>query len=247
MMWDVSQIAVVFLTCPREPSYLAQTLASFALADARSAQFHAVAVSVDAEGLECGGELVGLERLRWRARTVEESKAVAEYHVHRRACANYARALDLGAAAGARGVLVCEDDVVFRDGWVGMLLDSLNEMQGAGLGEFILSLYSAGEHEGSLRRGRFYSSYPADCFFGTQAVFFSAGELAPVRGIVWDCGVVSPEAPYDLLIRRRTVAMQHLYTTRCSLVQHIGGVSTGLSCALHRSPTFERAWPEREG
>lgn len=241
----LSEIAVVFLTCPRTPSYLAQTLASFGLGDARVAGLHSVAVAVDAEDVGCAGELAGLERVRWVVRTAEESALVAGFAVHRRACASYSRALRLAeeaVAAGARGVLVCEDDVVFRNGWVGMLEDALGEMEG--LGEFLLTLYSGRDHEEeALRRGRFYSSYVAAGFYGTQALFYTAGEVAPCREVVWRCGVETAEEPYDLLLKRRAISQQHLYTTRHSLVQHAGVVSTGLGWG-HRSPSFERAWPE---
>ncbi len=91
----------------------------------------------------------------------EENARVSAYRVHRRACDHYWKALGL-ATPGARGVLVLEDDVVFRDGWVGMLIEVLDEMGRAGLAEFILTLGSFRDHERlSLRRGLFHSRYPA--------------------------------------------------------------------------------------
>lgn len=202
-----------------------------------------IAVAVDAPDLACVAPLEHHRRVRWVARTAEESARVAGFHVHRRACHNYWRALGL-APAETRGVVVCEDDVIFRDGWLGMLLDCLNEMQGVVRNDFLLSAYSAGDHEhGPLRRGRFYSSYVECSFYGTQAMFYLPGEARAVRALLWTHGVEAPQAPYDLLIQRWAVAQQHLYTTRHSLVQHAGAQSTGLGDGRHRSPSFLRLWP----
>lgn len=241
--WEPEDLALVFLTCPREPAYFSTSLAGALLGDPLTARLREIAVAVDAPDLGCVGPLAGHARVRWVARTVEESARVADFPLHRRACHNYWRALGL-ARPGARAVLVCEDDVAFRDGWLGMLLECLNEMAAAGLKEFIVAAYSAYDHErGPLRRGRFYSSYPAEGFYGTQGMLYPAAELAPVRELVWAHGVEQADAPYDMLVKRRAVARQHLYITRVALVQHVGLQSTGLGDGSIRSPSFGRPWP----
>lgn len=241
--WQPEDIALVFLTCPREPAYLPATLASALLGDPLTVRLREIAVAVDAPDLGCVHPLAGHQRVRWVARTEEESARANSYHVHRRACHNYCRALGL-ASPGARAVFVCEDDVIFRDGWLGMLLECLDEMQSAGLRDFLLTAYSARDHEEPyMRRGRCYSSYVARGFYGTQAMLYPAAQLQSVRELIWQCGVVTMEAPYDLLIQREAVEKQHLYTTRHSLVQHVGAKSTGLGDGRHRSSSFERPWP----
>lgn len=241
--WQPEDIALIFVTCPREPSYFAATLASAWLGDERMARLREVAVAVDAPDLACVAPLSAHRRVRWVARNDEENARAGAYKVHRRACHNYWRALGL-AQPGARAVLMCEDDIVFRDGWLGMLIECLDEMQERGMSEFLLAAYSAQDHEGrAYRRGRCYSSYVAGGFFGTQAMLYPASELAPLRDIIWRCGVEKFEAPYDLLIKRRAVERQHLYATRHSLMQHVGAQSTGLGTGRHRSPSFERVWP----
>lgn len=241
--WQPEDLALVFLTCPREPAYFSATLASALAGDPLAARVREIAVAVDAPDLACVGPLLAQNgRVRWVPRSAAESARIADYHLHRRACHNYWRALGL-AEGEALAALVCEDDLVFRAGWMGMLLECLDEMQGAGIGDFLLTAYSAGDHEaGALRRGRFYSSYVAGGFFGTQAMIFPRSEVTPVRELVWEHGVVAAEEPYDLLIKRRAVAKQHLYTTRHSLVQHVGLRSTGLGGG-HTSPSFAREWP----
>jgi len=244
--WEPSDLALVFVTCPRDPPYFAATLASAFLGDERIAKVASITVAVDADDLACVGALRGHGRVRWVPRTAEESARVAGFHVHHRGCHNYWRALTL-APEDARGVLICEDDLVFRDGWLRMLLECLDEMRAAGLERFILAPYSSYDHEQPpLRRGRYYSSYVASGFYGTQAMFYPPEEVSALRKLLWTHGVETPEAPYDLLIQRRTVEFQHLYGTRVSLVQHTGERSTGLGDGRHRSPSFHRAWPGRE-
>lgn len=243
--WQPEDIALVFLTCPREPAYLPATLASALLGDPLGARLREISVAVDAPDLACVGLLAGHQRVRWVARTEEENVRAESYGLHRRACHNYWRALGL-ASPGARAVLVCEDDVIFRDGWLGMLLECLDEMQAMGLRDFLLTAYSARSHEEpQLRRGRCYSSYVARGFYGTQAMLYPAGQLQAVSDLIWKHGVLVMEAPYDMLIQRQAIERQHLYTTRHSLVQHVGAKSTGLGSGRHRSPSFERPWPQR--
>lgn len=241
--WRPEELALVFLTCPREPAYLPATLASALLGDPETTHLREIVVAVDAPDLSCIAPLGAHRRIRWVPRAEEENQRVHGFHVHRRACHNYWRALQV-PRSGARGVIVCEDDVVFRDGWLQMLVECLNEMQTAGLHDYLLTAYSARDHEERwLRRGRCYSSYVASGFYGTQAMFYPTTEIASLVSLLWKHGVEEAEAPYDLLVQRHAVLHQHLYTTRHSLVQHVGAQSTGLGDGRHRSPSFERPWP----
>ena len=241
--WQPEDIALVFLTCPREQAYFPVTLASALLGDPRAARLREIVVVVDAPDLACVEPLAQHGRVRWVARTVEENERVASFHLHRRACHSYWRALGL-AGAGARAVLVCEDDVIFRDGWLAMLLQSLEEMRTRGLEDFILAAYACYDlDQSALRRGTYYSSYPARGFYGTPAMLYPEPEREAVRSLIWEHGVACPEEPYDLLIGRRAVERQHLYATRYSLVQHVGMKSTGLGAGGRQSRSFARPWP----
>lgn len=240
--WQPEDIALVFLTCPRKPAYLPASLASALLGDPLTARLREIAVAVDAPNLSCVRHLTGHRRVRWVKHTRDENERAQSYHLHRRACHNYWRALRL-AAPGARAVLVCEDDLMFRDGWLSMLLECLDEVHADGVPEFLLAAYSPRDHEEpALRRGRFYSKYFANGFYGTQAMLYPAEQLEAVSQLIWSHGVMIPEAPYDLLIQRFASERQHIYTTRHSLVQHVGAKSTGLGGG-HLSPSFKRPWP----
>jgi hypothetical protein len=241
--WQADDLALVFLTCPRVPAFFPATLAGALSADVLTERLRGIAVAVDAPDLECVGRLAENRRVRWVPRSPEESRRVADFRIHRRACHNYWRALGL-APPEARAVIVCEDDVVFREGWLGMLLECLEEMRSDDVEDFLLTAYSARDHEAQpLRRGLFYSSYVAGGFYGTQAMVFPRTEVEPVRELIWRHGVETPEEPYDLLIKRRAVERQHLYTTRHSLVQHAGAAHTTGLGGGHVSPSFEREWP----
>jgi hypothetical protein len=65
-----------------------------------------------------------------------------------------------------------------------------------------------------------------------------------LRGIA--VAVDAPEEPYDLLIKRRAIEKQHLYTTRHSLVQHAGAAHGTGPGGGHVRPSFEREWPRTE-
>ena len=241
--WDLSRIAVVFLTCPREPSYLGQTLASFYAGDARAREFAGVTVAVDAEDLACVEWLRHHAGIRWAARSAEDSARIEGWHLHRRACGAYWRALGLGMT-GARGLLVFEDDVVFRDGWVGMLLEMLEEMYEAGWAEFMVTLSSYREHESAaLRRGRFFLRYEEEGFYGTQGMFYTASEVEPLREIIFERGMVRAEAPFDLLVKYQVQGRANFFASRVALIQHAGQVSTGLGANGLKNGTFAKPWP----
>ncbi len=244
MPWKLEDIALVFITCPRDPAYISATLASAFIADVGIYRFKDIVVAVDAPDLSCVDWLHRHRKIRWVARTTSESEQIAGFSLHRKGCFSYWRALSL-VGQDARGIIVCEDDLTFRDGWTVKLLESLNELERDQIAAFLLTAYSASNHEKAyLRRGKYYSSYLAFEFYGTQMMFFPTGEVQPIRKLIWDNGVEAYSEPYDLLIKRRAIERQHLYTTRHSLVQHIGRRSTGLGDGRHQSPSFDSQWPE---
>lgn len=243
--WKPEDLALVFVTCPRQPAYFATTLASAMLGDPLVARLRDVAVAVDAPTLACVESLLHYDRVRWLPLNNEETVRASSLCLQRRSCQNYCRALGL-APSGTRALLICEDDILFRAGWLAALLDCLNEMQSDGLEDFILTAYSAREHEEpALRRGRTYSTYVAEEFYGAQAVFYPAAEARAMQTLVWAHGVEDFVEPYDLQIKRRAMSRHHLYTTRHSLVQHVGRRTSGLGGNFHSSPSFFRRWPER--
>lgn len=247
MLWHLKNLDLVFVTCQREPFLLPITLASAFLADASTSELKNIHVVVDAPDLAWIGPLTQNRKIRWSSRTDEQNLLSSGSSLHQRASYNYWRALQ-SMAADSQGLIIFEDDVIFKDGWLRMLLAALNEMQQDGLDAFVLALYSPHDHEdNSFRRGKFYSSYFAACFYGTQGMFFPATQLPAVSQVVFSESAQTFRMPYDLAINQYCTAQQNLYTTRNSLVQHIGSVSTGLGAGQHTSPSFDRSWPNSSG
>lgn len=214
--WQPDTLCLAVMTVQREPVYLHHTLRQ-PLRQRSALRHHA--------------------RLRLLPMPAERWEKVKAFGVHRRACHNYVRCLET-CAPEFSGILVCEDDVLFRDGFLTKLLQALDEMTARGLREFILAAYAAADHEAdrSLRRGRYYSSYPAHTFYGTQCVFYPRAEAARVAEEIRRRSVEKAGKPFDLVVHDYAVRRQHLYATRCSLAQHIGRRTTGLG-HFHQSPT----------
>ena len=240
--WKLGDLELVFVACPREPNVLTATLASAFMADPAIHELKSISVVVDAPELGWIGPLSKQRQVCWLPRSSVQDLRASTYPIHQRASYNYWRALK-SVSPGTRGLIVCEDDVILREGWLGKLMQSLQDLRQHSIHEFILALYSAYDHEEPhLRRGEFYSSYFARSFFGTQSMFFPAAQLSALREVIWRDSVETNRSPYDLTIAEYATVRQNLYTTRHSLAQHVGYQSTGLG-SMHTSPSFERPWP----
>lgn len=243
--WSLDQIALTVMTVKRSEDYLSKTLSSLVSADSSFHLLKKMNVAVDDVDGSWVDHSISPKTINIVPLTQEESDRANTYKLHRRACHNYYRALML--SGDCRGLIVCEDDIIYRNGWLVKLCQALNEMETNGLTEFVISLYSASNHDAPwLRRGEYYSSYVASNFFGTQCVFYTASELQEITSLIWKCGVEQHQEPYDLLVKRHCERKQNLYTTRVALAQHVGQQSTGLGW-WHCSPTFDSPWPDSSG
>ncbi len=211
MPWSPDQIALTISTIRRPENYLSGTLESLFSADLQWNFLKQIAIAVDDMDASWMSDLRLPEAIVVKPMTEMEFEKAKSYILCRKACNNYHRAL--GLADNYRGLIVCEDDIVYRQGWIEKLCQTLNEMQVDGLTEFVLSLYSFQTHESpELRRGDYYSSYTASTFIGTQCMFYTTKELAQISRLLWESGVANYEEPYDNLVRRHCVAKQNLYT-----------------------------------
>ncbi len=175
--------------------------------------------------------------------------SIRDWSVHRRFCVNYQRALSTLQMTPAQGLCVCEDDIVVRAGFAEQLKLTIDEIESsAGMTDYALAAYAAYDFESdrSLYRGRYYCSYPADKFFGTQCVYFPSSIVFDVQLRMQRDGVELSRAPGDLVLREYFIEQQNLYACTRSLAQHKGRTSTGLG-DFHESPTFERRFEPIEG
>ena len=228
---------LAIITVRRSPDYLYPSLLSLFTSGGFPGPAHLFVGSDDAEYLDL---LHGNPRLTVHPMPAGDWAAIADWPVMRRFSYNYWRCLDHFAARG-EGVCLCEDDVVYAEGFWGRLAEAVAEAD-ASLGEYVLALYSYWDFgaDPGLARGRHLAAYPAASFFGTQAVYYTPGAAAAHAAHLRDRGLGDSQTPGDHVIRDLCVARQDLYVTRASLVQHVGRVSTGLGY-FHASPSFGRA------
>ncbi len=242
-LWNPGKITLAIMTVDRNPQYVFQTVASLFASDPlvhRLAKIYLVVGSDNASYLQDLAHHETLTITPMDATTWDEVKHLT---VHHRFNHNYHRCLSV-PLGDSLGLCVCEDDVVFRNGFVTKLVDTLNEMAHAGLHNFVLAGYAAYcfDADGSLECGSSYCRYPADRFFGTQCMFYPQSVLPQVMDRIYRHGIILPEEPGDMLVKQYCVQAQNLYAIRKSIVQHVGQTSTGLGY-FHNSPSFHESWP----
>ncbi|HSL82459.1 MAG TPA: hypothetical protein VLF66_06750 [Thermoanaerobaculia bacterium] len=242
-------VELAIMTVARPVSYLPQTLASLFLADPlvwELPRIHLVVGSPDTQYLE---DLAHHERLTVHPMPAAEWERIRKWGVHRRLSYNYWRCLSLPSGHLA-GMCICEDDVVFREGFVAKLLQAVGEMRRHGLTKYVLAAYSYFDHaaEPGRRRGDYYTSCDALRHFGNCCLFFTPSAQAEAAEVVLRRAVERNELPADLVIGEYGEELWRrgeggMYQTVSSLAQHVGRTSTGTSGHYYRSPTFDRPWP----
>lgn len=149
---------------------------------------------------------------------------------HEKLTRNYIRTLKAAYAMGDEGVIICEDDVVFVDGFLDYALDAINEMRCSELPREhnVLSFYSVSHFIGdvSLYRGRYFCSYPGMQCAGLCGIYYDRGVLESlIQYLEGHFG----EQPADLMFGDWSRIEYVRYATPTGLVQHVGGVSAGTS------------------
>ena len=141
---------------------------------------------------------------------------------------------------------ICEDDVIFQDGFIEKMLAAVNEMeQTHKLSKYLLDLYLPYGllPEPSFRSGQYCAKYHAQSFYGTQCMYYPRPVAAELARFVHEQGVSHYRVQSDMLVREYANARSALYGTVRSLVQHIGFTTTGLAAFFHRAPTFHGGVP----
>lgn len=140
------------------------------------------------------------------------------------------------------GLLIAEDDVIFRSNWYHCLLDTLDEMKTKGLQDFILACYYA-DGVALNRIGRTFWSYSPNSFFGTQLVYYQ--RIPGQEFANYLHASVHTHRPADLRLSEFCTINNNIFATSKSLVQHIGDVSID-SHPAHRAYNFHLPWPESD-
>jgi hypothetical protein len=234
----IEDLVLAISTVNRSPQYVHQTLASLFASDPAVHRLSDVWLLVDGNDFHLR-DYRHHGRLRIVPLTPEERTRMTGWSIHRRTCHNYYRCLSV-PLAGQRGIIVCEDDVVFRDQFLVRLIDTLEEMRAHRLHKFALALYASHdfEDEHSFYRGALYCSY-GWVFFGSQCMYYPAETAHEIADYILRHGVETYEDPSDLLVKR--VYGDRMYSCCRALAQHIGDVSTGLGGSA-RTPRFDRPY-----
>jgi hypothetical protein len=148
---------------------------------------------------------------------------------HHKLTRNYAHALRFALETEQKGFLICEDDVVFQDGFWDYALDAINEMRCHKHKQDgnTLTFYSTGHYKGkdSYYRGRYYCSAGGP-FAGLCGIYYDRECLKSLLTFLEKNEFTQPA---DLLYRAWSDREWTRYGTPTGLIQHVGGVSAGTS------------------
>lgn len=263
--YPVEKMTVAFFTCDRSArggkNYIQESLRNWSRATAgKSGVVQVVVDGTDAAflGSEQSLELGSGMQLAVEVYPEDEWNEKKSWDTNRRISYSYKRALELAwADPESCGVLICEDDVDFRPGFLPKLQEVLDNLAADGKRFFTLSLYTVGDLDPRFEfdMGDLYGIYPEWLFWGGQGVFFSRDAIPLAldffarhgwRDVKWNhnCN--------DRLVGRFGQSMFCMcglegghYRAYRDLVQHTGEV-VSMSKFYHFSDTFARPWPGEE-
>lgn len=214
---------IVFLTAPRSPAYLHQTLASMLLADSRASQIQVVLLlDADDDGFTAGYAHHG------RVQIVRQPPAVRALGVMQRITTGFRRALL--ETPQEEELLIAEDDLIFCDGWTERLRDAEREARSRSGDRYLLSGYAAYSFA-----QRPISPYPVAGFYGNQLLYVPA----LIRKSLADYMMEHVnEENGDMLVKRWAMSTgTPVWATVPALVQHVGNVS-GAGSPAHKTPMW---------
>jgi CheY-like chemotaxis protein len=246
-----NDIRLVIMSVRRSPQYIHKTLASLSLSDSLVHSLKGIHVVVGGSETEYLAsyrhhKIVNIHPLELGL--VNETEASTVQSLRRRFNINYYRSLTL-PPSDCSGLCICEDDVIFRDGFVGMLTAAVNELEEKHqITEFLLDLYAPyGFRVDPSWTGRLCVKYDKRIFYGTQCMYYSRKVVERIAQEFYNNGM-DPDRldpiPGDLLLGQYIEAHNMLYGVVPSLVQHIGVCSTGLAGSFHHAPSFQEEFPD---
>lgn len=132
---------------------------------------------------------------------------------------NYKRCLEHSLINNS---LICEDDVIFSDGWEGRFQQTVDYLKTIH-SEFILSIFTNKNFSSGDRK--FYNVYPPHDFCGTQGMYFTNGICEKL--LIYLEKYTYTTQPYDMLLKNFFIENNtNVFVSNPSLIDHIGHVST---------------------
>lgn len=214
---------ICFVTAPRLPAYMHQTLASMLLADADASSLR-VKLILDADN----DEFVEQYKHNGRVEVARNLEAIRSVPTMQRVTLGFRRALL--ETHPDEELLIAEDDIVFRDGWLRSLRAAAAESRKRSGDRFLLSGYAAYEFS-----SRPIAAYPAPTYYGNQLLYVPTSVRAPLAAYMAEH---VNEENGDMLVKRYAhESGTPIWATVPSLVQHVGKVS-GASSPWHYTPMW---------
>ena len=239
---QLDELSIAILTVHREPAYIHQTLAGLFSSGPEIFDVAAIEIFVDGNNRKYLRQYEGHPLLRLHYLSEQEHEEESKRTIHSRLCFNYCRCLGTNVL---RGLVILEDDVLVRIGFLKCLTQAILEIEDSGLREYVLGLHSKANLPGNPNnyRGQFYVRYPPIRYYGLQGMYYPKAIIPEIREYVFTHGVQNYRRPGDLLIKELMRKRQILYNTAWDLVEHMGEVSTGLGDGrAWASATFRRPW-----
>lgn len=169
-----NDLRLAVMTVRRSPEYVHTTLASLLLSDPLVHQLRGLHLVVGDAEVEYLNQYRQHHRIEIHQMEQEDAQRIRGWTLRQRFCLNYYRCLTV-PPADCKGICICEDDVIFQDGFIEKMLAAVNEMeQTHRLTKYMLDLYLPDGllPEPSFRWGQYYAKYHATSFYGTQCMFY---------------------------------------------------------------------------
>jgi hypothetical protein len=204
------------------------TLASLLLSDPLVHRLRGVHLVVGGAEVEYLNQYRHHYRIEIHQMSQEDAHRTRLWTLRQRFCLNYYRCLTV-PPADCRGICICEDDVIFQDGFIDKMLSAVNEMEETHkLTKYLLDLYLPDGllPEPSFRCGPYCAKYQAPSFYGTQCMYYPRPVVLELAQFVHEHGVSNYRVEGDNAgerIRyrdRRTIRNGTLFGAAHRLHQH---------------------------
>jgi hypothetical protein len=229
---------IVMCTCPRDPSFVEQTLTNLFEADPSATAAGPVRVLAQATSADFLGSWADDPRITVETMGLDELADCQRLSVPARTTFNGARTFVGSVPDG--GLIYLEDDLEFADGWYTKAQETAQMLDAGSPGrKFAIALfcyYLYGPHR--------VTEYPYDSFVGSQALYFGPEALRYLKPWFFreKMRTKNSERPgIDMAIRDclRYDNIQ-IWAAIPSLVQHVGYETVAASTDFMQSPTYRK-------
>lgn len=231
---------ICVMTCERTPSYIDRTLASMALSDREGmlsvSDVHLIVDSANQWYLK-DYSTSGLVQPHYLTEEQEQSQKALE--ARERIYLTLNRSLAIRLPGGHTGRVIVEDDVLFRQGWVGCLFEALDHIEDSTFALWLYKPTDACRHHPSTWRSSYHFE-PERLMSGLCGVFLSKKAVLALQGEPTPSTDQKADGDFGLYLDQKGVSRLALLR---DIVQHEGYVSSDEESVWHKgSPSFYQPW-----